>query len=587
MSITVSLFEGYQPYFSFTTGFEPASDIASTTFDDQGFVGYQYTVIYNDGSSVVFYLEDKNSPDLGTATFDNVQHYHFSTDAGGHRILDEGGAIRFVVNNSSDTKVLSSSDGVLGNVSVLSRHFISHWLAGDNFIGPDQTATITSDQAIHGYGGVDLITGGEGNDTLFLDQAGSHFSLQGATNGDSLAGSDTFVFPEHVIDAHGGLIAGNDPLVTPEPGDINTIDALGSNDFSLATTLWINKIVYGGAGSLDFGAGNFDNGFVTGHIATDSTVVGSAGANALTVWINPADISAGHSGANFDGSLDLSHLTFQNWDPSKDSVTIMGDASSFAQPLIKAPDVPTEIIGSDNYEHMVGGSSHDTLIGGGGIDTLDGGGGRDSLSGGHQRDLLHGGNGNDTLSGGANFDQLFGNTGNDSLSGDAGNDHLAGGYGNDALNGGIGDDTLLGGNDNDKLLGAAGNDALNGGLGNDTLLGGAGNDTLFGGGGNDVLNGGTGNDRLNGGTSADTFVFDENFGQDTIVGFSAANGERIDLSHVTEISGFDDLVQSHLSADPVSGDALITVGANTILLDGVNPGDIGVGQHYSADDFIF
>lgn len=87
MSVTLALFEGYQPYFSFSSGFEPESDIASTTFDDLGFVGYQYTVTYNDGSSVVFTLDDKNTP-ASTATFDNVQNYHFSTDAASHRILD-------------------------------------------------------------------------------------------------------------------------------------------------------------------------------------------------------------------------------------------------------------------------------------------------------------------------------------------------------------------------------------------------------------------------------------------------------------------------------------------------------------------
>ena len=64
-------------------------------------------------------------------------------------------------------------------------------------------------------------------------------------------------------------------------------------------------------------------------------------------------------------------------------------------------------------------------------------------------------------------------------------------------------------------------------------------------------------------------MFRNGFGDDTISGFSDFNGEKIDLSGLTggnDIANFAEL-QSHLSAD-VSGNAVITFGANTILLDG-------------------
>ncbi|WP_397450825.1 retention module-containing protein [Pseudomonas sp. NA-150] len=84
---------------------------------------------------------------------------------------------------------------------------------------------------------------------------------------------------------------------------------------------------------------------------------------------------------------------------------------------------------------------------------------------------------------------------------------------------------------NDTLLGGAGNDILFGQGGNDNLDGGAGNDTLFGGAGNDILRGGMGDNTLIGGLGADTFVWKSgDTGHDVIKDFSAAQGDRIDLT---------------------------------------------------------
>jgi Ca2+-binding RTX toxin-like protein len=128
---------------------------------------------------------------------------------------------------------------------------------------------------------------------------------------------------------------------------------------------------------------------------------------------------------------------------------------------------------------------------------------------------------------------------------------------------------------------------MNGGSGNDTLNGGGGNDRLIGGTGNDTLNGGGGNDRLVGGGGNDRFVFANGFGDDTISGFAASNAEDIDLSGVSAITSFTDLVNNHLQTDLGTGDALIVVGANSILLVGITEAEIGAGLAYSASDFIF
>jgi len=99
-----------------------------------------------------------------------------------------------------------------------------------------------------------------------------------------------------------------------------------------------------------------------------------------------------------------------------------------------------------------------------------------------------------------------------------------------------GDDTLIGNHTHgDALLGGTGNDVLNGSGGDDELYGESGDDRLVGGEGSDMLDGGAGADRLIGGAGADKFVFamagDSAAGaRDTIVDFSQADGDRIDLS---------------------------------------------------------
>lgn len=151
----------------------------------------------------------------------------------------------------------------------------------------------------------------------------------------------------------------------------------------------------------------------------------------------------------------------------------------------------------------------------------------------------------------------------------------------DVLRGDVGDDLLLGGKRADQLFGGGGADRLLGESGNDRLSGGKGNDTLLGGAGRDTLSGDRGHDVLRGDGGADIFVFKGSFGRDRIVDFDPdLAGERIDLSGVSQIRNFRDLVANHLSE--VRGDALIEAGAgNSIRLTGVAADDLG------ANDFLF
>ncbi len=168
-------------------------------------------------------------------------------------------------------------------------------------------------------------------------------------------------------------------------------------------------------------------------------------------------------------------------------------------------------------------------------------------------------------------------TGDDlTLKGGRGDDTLKGGDGDDTLDGGRGDDTLEGGDGDDTLDGGWGDDTLNGGDGDDTLDGGRGDDTLNGGDGDDSLSsshgdntmvGGKGNDTMTSGWVADTFVFHEGDGQDTIKSFGFGFGGSDEYLPTYEdfeaaekkalANGWTDVIQLHLyaTADQISDQA--------------------------------
>ena len=114
----------------------------------------------------------------------------------------------------------------------------------------------------------------------------------------------------------------------------------------------------------------------------------------------------------------------------------------------------------------------------------------------------------------------------------------------------------------------------------DRLIGTSGVDHIFGMGGIDRINGRRGDDVLTGGGDADRFVFQGDFGHDTVTDFTIGlKGETIDVAAVDGLSGFHDLVTHHLTE--VDGDAVITVGQNAFTLQGVAAASL------TADDFLF
>ena len=281
------------------------------------------------------------------------------------------------------------------------------------------------------------------------------------------------------------------------------------------------------------------------------------------------------------------------------------------------------LLGGDGFDTIYGGLGNDRIIGGDKADRLYGGSGNDQITGSSGADILYGEAGNDTLNSGDEADRLYGvaramtccaagglraprlmdfgarramtrswvswamicsmaapamtfstvatrpttstaRPGNDTLRGGQGFDRLLAGDGDDFARGGSEDDGIFGGAGNDTLNGESGNDRMFGETGDDTMDGATGNDTLSGGAGFDKLIGGAGNDVLAGNFNADTFVFANGHGRDTITDFDALNDlEKIDLSGVSAVVNMFDLLSNH--ATQVGQNVVIdTGGGNSI-----------------------
>lgn len=196
---------------------------------------------------------------------------------------------------------------------------------------------------------------------------------------------------------------------------------------------------------------------------------------------------------------------------------------------------------------------------------------------------------------------LTGNSGNNILNGGLGNDIMLGGAGNDSYVVNAPGDQVFETTTTASLIDAGGIDMVRSdisfsldasagvrfverlmlsGTANINATGNALDNILIGNSGNNELNGGLGNDTLQGGAGSDRFIFTGAYGNDTVTDFDRLQaGEVIDISAIAEIVDFADLVANHLTQSGAG--AVITVGANTITLNGV------LATTLLADDFVF
>lgn len=117
--------------------------------------------------------------------------------------------------------------------------------------------------------------------------------------------------------------------------------------------------------------------------------------------------------------------------------------------------------------------------------------------------------------------------------------------------------------DIENITGGFGGDALFGSAFANALLGMAGNDYISGAAGDDLLNGGVGNDFVLGGLGRDTFVFDSFNGVDSLLDFSLAQGDRIDVSGLIEGDvGGQTAIRNFVSLERSGYDLLLSVDAD-------------------------
>ena len=298
----------------------------------------------------------------------------------------------------------------------------------------------------------------------------------------------------------------------------------------------------------------------------------------------------------------------------------------------------------------LGTASNDLIIGTSTGQTLDGANGNDLIAAGGGNDLLRGGSGNDTLKGEAGNDTLRGQSGNDMMLGGLGDDryemtYADGGESRLTETGGGGTDTLaitdalaaeLGWRRSGSLLVIEGagttarvviedhfsgiptnrieqvtatdglrflKSVLVGTATADILVGASGSETLNGGGGNDIIAGGGSKDVLTGGLGADVFTFNAvsdstaaGAGRDTILDFSQAQGDRINLRPIDANAGLaGDQAFSFLGLGPTAGAGTLAYtqsGGNTLVSADVDGGgaDFAIllaGVHaLTAADFL-
>jgi Ca2+-binding RTX toxin-like protein len=458
-----------------------------------------------------------------------------------------------------------------------------------------------------GLGGSDFIDGGDGEDAAsYFDETVPVTANLSTHTGVTSQGVDTLIniewlygskFNDTLIgdDGRNGFIGGpgNDYMDGGAERDwVGYQNSTAPVTVSLATTDWqdtggagIDKIVniealfgskyndhlYGSSGD-DFLSGNLGDDYLDGGAGRDFAYYGAdLASSGVTVDLNIAGPQDTH-GAGVDTLISIE-----------------------------------SIAGSMYGDVLTGDAGDNELHGWGGDDVINGGAGDDLLHGDAQdgedpeyvgpegADALHGGAGNDILLGDGGDDLLDGGTGDDVLDGEEGVDtatyadatkavavDLAAGtasgheIGHDVL---IEVENVLGGSGNDTIAGDGAANRLDGGAGNDMVTGGAGDDTLLGGAGNDALTGGAGADALTGGAGVDTFILaaladSPVGGGDTILDFSHAEHDHIDLSAIDAIAGGGDSAFTIAGAfTNTPGQLVISFDTDHYVVDGDVNGD--------------
>src|SRR5450432_3954212 len=428
-----------------------------------------------------------------------------------------------------------------------------------NFQNVD-ASQLTSAQSISmtGSAGVNILTGGAGNDTI--DGGGGADILFGGAGDDAIVyrgtensidggtGTNTLV-----LDAAATVDLGNADQTTGDGTAVSNflnvnasaltvgVDIIGSAAAN-AITGGAGDDVIDGAGRADAIAAGAGNDSVT-YRGTETSIDGGSGSDTLVLaasgGITTVDFAVAASADQTVGDA-VSVTRFENL-----------DASALATSL--------NVIGSTSANTIVTGTGGDTVDGGGGVDIINTGGGNDSVAYHGTESSIDGGTGSNTLA-------LL----------DATDINLT------HVDQSVGDSVVVSNfqNVDASALGAGQDVSIIGSAGANILIGGAGADTINGGGGADVVNAGAGDDAvaywgsevsIDGGTGTNTLVLR------AAAVVNLANGDQT-TGDATSVSNFQNVDASILTTgSTITGSAtanVITGGAGNDTIDGGGGADI-------------
>ncbi len=468
-------------------------------------------------------------------------------EMGQHEYIAEDGST--VYGGVTEDVVVDFTGDEAGTISAVSND-------DDTDPSNDNTATFSQIEQINLGSGNDTVNGdsnansvdmGDGDDTWVQQDGFGDDTIVGGeggeTTGDRIDGSalTTAVTVDFSGDEAGTL---SDGTSTATFSEIEQVETGAGDDTVLGDVGNDNVITGAGADTVLGGAGNdtFDTG------ADNDTVDGGTGNDTITTGDGDdtivmgdgfgSDSVTGGEGAETTGdTIDATGMT------GDVNVQLNGDGQGYVF-------AGSDFTSFDEIENINLGSGDDSVnaLSFGGTANIDTGAGNDSYSAGAGNDTANMGTGNDTV----NFSTI---TGNDTFVGgeNAGDrDRLVGDNltedvtvtftGAEAGTVTDGTDTITfsefeavnTGSGDDTIIGNVGNDSVYTGAGNDTMSMGAGNDFVWAGAGNDTIDGGAGNDDLRGGDDRDTFVANDGFGDDTVVGGQGGdNYDTLDLSNLT------------------------------------------------------
>ena len=385
-----------------------------------------------------------------------------------------------------------------------------------------------ANNVLNGMGGVDTMTGWQGNDSYYVDSS-LDLAIEGAGAGiDKVFSSTTnYTLGANIENmllvtqffAPSGVNGTGNGLANTMEGNLlgNQLNGMGGNDVIFG---------YGGNDTIDGGTGN-DSMF--GGTGNDVFVVDST-SDSVTEFFGE-----GTDQVNASASFTIVDIDVEN-------LTLTGAAN---------------ISGTGNAVNNVitGNSGNNTLNGLGGVDTMSGGAGNDTY-------IVD--NAGDTVVEAANAgsDWIYSSV-TETLAVNVENLLLTGaaainGTGNTLAN------SLYGNSAANVLTGLAGDDLIIGQGGNDTLQGGTGADVIYGGIGNDVLRAA---DNLPGDDLAeDRFVFNT-----ALNGFT--NVDSIDRSNFTQGGG--EGVDDQIELDNF-------IFTNLFSTAGTNTGTLGASYYFEG-----